>query len=40
MVMAVAASVVVPVIGVIAAGPVMIGAWSLYNRARRAECPL
>lgn len=40
MVMAVVASMVVPFIGVIAAAPVMIGAWSLYNRARKAECPL
>ena len=39
-VMAVVASVLVPFIGVIAAGPILIGAWGLYNRARRADCPL
>ena len=39
-VMAVAASVVVPFVGLVAAGPILFGAWTLYNRARRAECPL
>jgi hypothetical protein len=39
-VMAVAVSVVVPFVGLIAAGPILFGAWILYNRARHGECPL
>jgi len=39
-VVAVITSVVVPFIGLAVAGPVLIGAWTLYHRARRAECPL
>ena len=39
-VVTVVASVVVPFMGLIVAGPVLIGAWTLYHRARRAECPL
>jgi hypothetical protein len=40
MVMAVVASMVVPFIGLIAAGPVLAGSVLLYNRARHGECPL
>ena len=39
-VMAVAASVVVPFVGLAAAGPILGGAVLLYNRARHGECLL